>query len=905
MIFKKSWVSLLSGTMLCTWILPCAVAGKEEHEAPIISDTQSADVSPTSLYPELSILQGKGFEFSSTAASAFKNDFKLDMFYKNNMDLILREGLEFILNNNSTSFMDSKEALNKNILQNSLLRECILSTAKYLRLSTSATEDRQTELLNRLSGIQKLIEIDESIPRDNGFYRFVSAMKNAYQTAVSRRVAAQILADSRETVEGKMSSENVSRSAGVGVSVIPEGITMGISVGAQSSENSSEKSFYRIDNSGNIRLSIGAGLKKYFSAEAGASLGVAHALIFYSLEQFLDTYTKEGKISSLELREPTIKEITKSRKSMQSSEKKLLANMQGSVEWYLKMSGIVPQNTNFEWPKITFASCADKQTTVSLSGDASAVAKCFASIGMNVSSGTERAYLSVNHPLLALIYDDCSSSEYVKNAAQIAGFLKQNKCKKYNDIKEHEELYSKESETPQEAAALSFVISSVIGDVRHYTSALSAMADKNSDKEQINSARTLKHQIESQWINKSKISRIGKGRSEMLKAFITVASYLREFARTKDEIGIFKQLYTEIEHLAKMQVFAKKSSSQTADFSTSRKCDTYFAKGKMDLIIPLVGTTAVDIEYTSNKSDADFDTSNDMALKMQVPMFGDGVLGTHIIKDKFAEIMKKLSEDDKNPAAPMIKESLSLIGGNFNNILKDFGIDVVLSVPGTFSVEKYMNMNFYLTQINKAENSESIRALPGSSAVINSSKDKWALKLVKRIDSVVSKLNIGISDAVSLKASDAIGRATAKIGPDTLTFITSRYNVFETGFQDKSDKNNTLWAGFKQGQEPQLKKMFKNMASDNKNVKYELQCMYNALKNNLDAASSLNESQKNKLSSKADTCFEEFLTACTAFSKTKSQKDYEKASGYFDKVLKLNYDYIYLPELNRAHAIKV
>ena len=56
----------------------------------------------------------------------------LDIFEKDNLRTILIQGIDFILNDESTPYIDKKSDVNGSILKDSLLCECIKSTKKYL-----------------------------------------------------------------------------------------------------------------------------------------------------------------------------------------------------------------------------------------------------------------------------------------------------------------------------------------------------------------------------------------------------------------------------------------------------------------------------------------------------------------------------------------------------------------------------------------------------------------------------------------------------------------------------------------------------------------------------------------------------------------------------------------------------
>ncbi len=581
----------------------------------------------------------KGFRFDKNPlqCSSIK-EIKFDLFQDSNLDISLKESLNFILNDETTSFIDNKHSLNSCILQNPFLCENIKNTEKYID-SNEIEFKKNFELLKRLSFIKAIMESDFRIPKDHAFLRLISSLRDAYATKISRKMAEQILNNYREKVESKMEVEDSSKGGSLSSTAQTGAINLGISVGVDNSEGASETSFYKIDNSGNIQLSIGAGVKKFLSADASYNLKITHTLIFYSLEQFLDTCAKDGKITSIEFRDEYIKKIISSREEMQKNEKLILSSMQTSVEWFLKASQIVPQNINFKWPEVTRTQPASLQKSVTNKADISGAASCLASVGANVSVDSKITDTLTKHTYLSLIQDDCSVSSYAENSDQLVSFLKQENTKKYIEIKGYFEQYLKDKEIYGNNYAprtLSVLVSNIIGDLKMYNSVLSVLADKNSLDFQIENCKKSKNEIEKGWLGSFK-----KGRKNMLKTAISLAAYLRNFANTNEEINLFKQLHTEIEHLSEMQIFDKSSSAKNMYFSTNHKANIKSVSGKFYFAIPLLGTSFIEASYINSNGEAYFDNNENIEIKMQIPMFGDSILGDYSIRNKLKDLMSE------------------------------------------------------------------------------------------------------------------------------------------------------------------------------------------------------------------------------------------------------------------------
>lgn len=859
-------------------------------------------------------LKSKGFSVSAKE-DATAADVKLDLFENDNLDVALKEGLSFILNDKTSFYIDDKKSLSECVLDNALLKECIESTKNYLLTNQNENQDnRKIEILKRLNSLKKLMEIDEQIPDSNGFYRFISSMKNAYQVLISRKLADEILEKNREKVENKLGSESASASIAVSQQGNGEGLTFGLSIGNANSESSSENSFYKIDNSTNIGASIGAGLNGYLGVESISDLQFTRSLVFLSLEQFLDTSYEDGKITSIELRAPEIKEILKSRKEMQEKEKKLLSSMKTSLEWYLRATEIVPQRTNFKWPSITSVkNSANKEHEMKATKGLNLYAKCLASLGFKASTDAGIIFTSVPHSYLSLIDEECSATDFVKTSEDILKFLKQSKNKKLNEIKSNLEQYLNKEGNFKEGVAkeevLSIILSNLIGDLKHYNSALSILADEILKKENKKAAKEIKHKIESNWLTSNELLKLKNSRLEIFKSAITIASYLRNFADTENEINLFRQLYSEIEYLSKMQIFSKSKRKQNTKIITEKEKSYNSLNGNIKLDLPLVGTAFVDILYSDTLSEASFDTSKDLTIQIQLPIINEKVAGTEKVKEKLQEYIKKVSENPKlDPkAVKILKKVVSILEKKYESVLKDLGIKKLVSIPNVFSAKKYLNLNFFLTKVDATKQNEKndLKALPGQDETIVRLEDDWVLKLVKRVDSDLAKLNLNAAELVKINASARVGRAYSQIGSDTFKYIINRYNVFITGLNDKlNNKENVLWDQFKNNQEMGIKEMLMNISEKNKNIRYELQEMYNNIMKNISKDSKLKNNKKNCLLDEIDKDFIVFINACDKFKENNSQENFEIASKALDSILNLNYLYNYLPEFNRVYSIK-
>ena len=913
MSLKKPLTRFVCGTMIFTSLFQnFAYAQSEESKndsepSKNIDDMTCENNKKLSAVNNLKKLSEKGFTFKSNDINTSSSVVKLDLLNGNNLNVALKEGLDFVVDNNTTDFIDNKASINNIVVENMLLKECIESTSKYACREDVADKDKKFEILKRLTSIKKLMEIDSNFSGKNSFYVFVCAMKNAYQTLISRQIASEILESKRENVENIMSSDSSSRNLEASTSGTYSGLVLGLKVGAENKEGTSEKSFYKIDNSGKVGVTLGAGYQDHLSANVNYNFDLTNTLVFYSLEQFLDTYAKDGKISTIYLRSPEIREILKSRKQMQKSEKKLVSDIQTAIEWYLKTAEIIPQNVVLEYPSVTVSNKAEKHVSSKNSLDFNAVADCFASIGMNVSTSVESVDKTVYNSYLSLLNDDCSASEYGEDSEKILEFLQQGENKKYLEIKSYIDSYLKHivvEDNVKKSDVLSILVSNLIGDIRSYNTNLSILSNDSVNKEDKKLAREYKNKLEKEWFGSSVIKNIKKGRLDILKSAICIASYLRNYAHTEEEINVFKKLYVEIERLSKLQIFSKNRSKQRAEYGTKRNELITSAGGKIYFDVPIVGRTSIDITYSKSVGDANFDDSEEIDIQTRLPMFGDKLLGAYSIRQQFRKLIKKLSEKADNDTSTAIKEALVLLEKDFDSIVKDIGIDACVHIADRLATDKYVTLTFFLSKVPKTSKTSLPESLPGQTDRIIKLSDEWVLKLVKRIDCYDLDTKVNLDGYAKVGISGKEKRASSKIGTNTLDFIKSNFNVFSLGSAGISDGVSPLWNKFKKGQEEQLKVLFKNISQKDKNARYEVQCLWNNILGTVNKLWKSDTTKRDKINKVNKEIFEEFLNSCEVYNEVDSQENFEKASKNFDKVMNIYHLYDYTPELKRAHSIK-
>ena len=154
-------------------------------------------------------------------------------------------------------------------------------------------------------------------------------------------------------------------------------------------------------------------------------------------------------------------------------------------------------------------------------------------------------------------------------------------------------------------------------------------------------------------------------------------------------------------------------------------------------------------------------------------------------------------------------------------------------------------------------------------------------------------------DTIRVKYSSEIGKEVILIGTDTLRYLTSKFNAFSLGQRDSKDTLSP-WYSLKDDQKKQLMELFENVTDEKSNVIYELQNMYNVIMDNIGE-------KDTKTSGKCTRLFENFLDACSDLTTSKDDKAkeqaFEKASELLDEIFRMNFDYNFINDYEKAYQI--
>lgn len=865
-------------------------------------------------YNELKILNTNGFVVTKESLANLEQNFnnavtKIDLFEMINSNAALIQAFNFAMDENAkTNFISGKYELPKYIKNNRELFGAMQNFVINLENSKSMKEEEKQILdLEDLKNIYSLLKENRSIGEQDVFSKFVKGMINVYKVLIARRLADEIMTRDRGVVEDKFITSRKYGSANIGT-VAKNGIaSVGASASYHTDEGSDVSSFYTINVGKGARLSVGFGDVRAIGAEVGASADETKSAIFYSLEQLLDS----GKVSANILSAKELRQTLESRQKMQNRERELLSIFGKDVEGYLKMIGKVPVSTYLEWPKLTKASPSEEATNVSKQLDASV--SILKAAGLNVVVSDDVKTWKRPSGYMILVSEDCSPSDGL-SAADIVEFL----GKQY-DISE---TFGGKSDVN--------VLPIILGDIRAYNSVLNILAENKSDKK----AEQRKHEIEERWLPKHKFT--SEGRLGVLKSMIATVAVLRETAVTDKEMELFKQLYTEMSRLANLLEFSKNKSNRSATFMIEAQAHNKAIQASASINIPYFGDAQISFTRSVSRDNPFQEENGDcMNFDFIVPLTPTGIVGTEAI-EKSLNTYHQITTGINNTAFGY--------GDTFNLVKKGFNlIKDTVKAPGNLlkgtaaGISGYAVLSIAMTRVDapnpdpvayparilsesRSEATAASRPLPNKK-FIKREKNKWVIwysrgtaylgsdmvaeqyseYAQKGADFLKSGININdYLSMIKLSYSSGIGKEKIVIGTDTLSYLTAKYNAFSIGLQDSKDAMSP-WYALKNNHKEHLIKLLENITDEESNVIYELQNMYNSIKDNIGENDA-------KTSEKCTKLFGDFLSVCNdlvvAKDETAKEKAFEKASALMDQIFRMNFDYNFMNDYRKAYQIK-
>ncbi len=659
------------------------------------------------------------------------------------------------------------------------------------------------------------------------------------------------------------------------------------SVSFSVSEGSAEKSFYRINKAGSLGGAFTVGIPKNIDISLSGKVELTQVLICRSLEQLLDNNSS----ATIYQRASKINDIAKLRKEMQENERASLATFKTSLEFYLKLLEVISQNTNLVSPTITKTQAPNKERTIQASAELSADLKALAKAGIaaKVSAAASHSSTKVYHNYLSVLDEECLPSkigvspEKIINKFETADYPIVRSCKYYTNSK-------------QEILAFA---TSLKGDLSAYNQNLAILSNENATPKEKADAEKFKKTMEKKWLPK-----YVTGRLNTLKAAIAAAVTLKTayngFNEDNENLNLFGDIYYQISELEKYQTFTKSimPSKQSPNYTTKYGANSASIEGVFEYEIPKIGKSEIKISYGVT-------CSKYVIFSAKLPVQEGYIVGKTALQKALTKLKQNLSGSN-NKTARCIAEGVKLIIPKFDLEVNTLGYGINKYIPGK-PIESAVQLTFEFTQ-PPALGKDS-KPLPGEQKVY-SCPQSFTLKRVNGSEiKVINKDKIKLGMASAAIKGD-IKRNSTVIGDNSLLFSTSKFNTFAKGLKDRTQQKETseLWTSFKNGQKNQLKCLFSNIASPGSNAHYELQCMYNDVlsyfNNNGYEDDYYHESSKEKLEKqRVDEVFSNFSNACKDFSNDNSEENYNNASNLLDQVLKLNFDYSYMPSWNSLYSL--
>ena len=172
MLFKKYLASVLSGALvfspLCVFN-EHTMATQTENE---LSESKSAKK-----------LIKSGFYIPDEYRN--KQTVSIDILCPQNLNTALKKGMEFILDDKESAFIDKKQDLNRCILENDLLCDYIKKVIELTNDKEMNENDKQFQILKKLYNMKNFMKVDENIPESNNFLnsypQWNTLIKQSYQ----------------------------------------------------------------------------------------------------------------------------------------------------------------------------------------------------------------------------------------------------------------------------------------------------------------------------------------------------------------------------------------------------------------------------------------------------------------------------------------------------------------------------------------------------------------------------------------------------------------------------------------------------------------------------------------------------------------------------------------------------
>ncbi|MDR2372031.1 MAG: hypothetical protein LBD60_02695 [Puniceicoccales bacterium] len=875
---------------------------------------------------------------------------KLNLFNGYTLAAVTKEAIKFFLNPENASEQNASEHfknipfifknyfLPKAIQNNSELKSRLQKIMKHLgtfSLETLTEGDYLSKLYKMRSHLKKahdLVANDTDITVDSAFARFIQGNIKAINVIIADAVAKKVFQKIRSQLEAELLKTSTATSVSVESSVGWGPFSLSISGDLDTKQDSGANSLYEISRSGNLSIGIGAetpGDILSISCQAGATL--TFTTLFHSIEQLLDSGQLKGTIS-----EETSQKLS-TRRALQNAEKQLLSVMGSDVEGFLKMVGIIPLSTYVEWPHPTKAEAP--MTSLALGGEwsVSTEAKSFTKLGMEISGSYSGTIYKKPRLFLSLLDNDGHPADNLtaEDIKRIVG-KQYDFSRKLLKIPENSHL---ESFNNSDINVL-VPIYILCGDLRGYISVIQELAAleqfKASNLEELDSlkldslknqenikklkedVRKLEQSIEKLTPKKHNYeSRLSpqhtftsEGRLGVLKTYIVTAAMLSQYAKTTEEIALFKKMFLELKKLELLLEFSKDKSSQSGTFIQNANYSLR-TKEISGTIKVSKGFISCDYNEYSNSPFLD-ENGRYLSFSITIPFSTIGsatIQAIQAIKDYLSKKTLTDQEIDNRIVSGVKHIATDLL--NWTKTLEPFGIEIDLSNASPLkigpSISGFTKVNAQSMWIEpNSDQQSSLKPLPGKELMVRDSSQlvvqcyKASLSTKTEIKGEIKGIPTpaaGVTVGGSVSASKTTtGQTIVRLGTNTISYVLSKFNIWQMGANESEGKTSTAWEALKKNNQDAFSEIFKNIAKDESGPFYELQCLYNDILKNVGADTDLGK--------KCTKLFGKLLEDCAKLSTEEPKEvDLQAALASFDEVLTFNYHHSFLLHLNEAFSL--
>lgn len=818
---------------------------------------------------------------SEFEAGNYDGILKVNLFEYNNLVTAIKRALNSALDANATEAYN--QGTNNFFMSSGNIRQRIESVPGLLQVIGSVLaelnsneeedeeSDRQLRVLKLIKEAYDLACANPNLGENHQFTRFLRGASRALRVVMVSRATDEFMEKNREYIENSAQKTSKSMGASVNVKSNIDGVNLGSSISASKSEGGSDAGLYVISFGGGLKANVGVGFGK-ISVNGGLGANITRSAVFFSLEQLLDESIRKGK-SIIPFEPEIVKKLLKHREKLQKLERDLMSVFKDDFEAFLRMLSLIPGSVSVEMPDITKSAIVGHVTNIKSSVEASASFLDY--VGFKIAAEMNAKIQEKIGGWLTLVSDDFSPADGL-SVKYITDFI----GKKYD----FSQKYGSRSDE--------VTLLQIVTYLRNYVEVLSTLASNPSDKE----ASKRKHEIEDLWLPGGR-GITSEGREGVLKSMIVTLANLRETTSQDRHIEIFKQGYNEASKLVKLFEFSKDKKDKKGTYRKTTVADN---KG-FTATLSLPQGISIALTYSDNKGNT-FQENNGKYIQIDfsIPFNIGAIIGIKMIQDKLSKASAQWGQERGRDTEQM-REALLLA----TDILSQVG---TLSIGDSLSM-KILGQSVFTVQMTRIDGNageQNVRGLPKYEGTprkkgapkpryetIFKDKNAWVIQYIQSAATTTTNVDAGL-----ISANKSFSKKEKFAQDNTMTYIRSKYNTYAIGLKDKSPATNELnspLVAFENEQAGPLGKLFLNITDLNSNVRYELQCMYNEIMDNISGS---------KDEENCSDVFAEFIKSCEDLKKSKNEKNFKKTLNAFNEVLKENYRWNFLPHLNNSFKKK-